>query len=71
MVAFAKMGGGRLLYFILFLLITGASIVFAVKKKRAVFLVLPFLSMFIYFIIQIALVPMPFFETVKFIFSLR
>jgi hypothetical protein len=65
------MGGERLVYFITLLLITGASIVFAIKKKRAVFLVLPFLTMFVYFIIQIALVPMPFFETVKFIFSLR
>ncbi|MGR3766120.1 hypothetical protein [Rossellomorea sp. NS-SX7] len=60
-----------MLYFIVLLLITGASIFFAVKKKKAVFLVLPFLSMFVYFIVQIALVPMPFFETVKFIFSLR
>ncbi|WP_175990033.1 hypothetical protein [Bacillus sp. Marseille-Q1617] len=60
-----------MLYFIVLLLITGASIVFAIKKKKAVFLVLPFLSMFVYFIVQIALVPMPFFETVKFIFSLR
>ncbi|MCA1055125.1 hypothetical protein LCM10_09010 [Rossellomorea aquimaris] len=60
-----------MIYFILLLFITGASIVSAIKKKKAVFLVLPFASMFVYFIVQIALVPMPFFETVKFIFSLR
>ncbi|WP_064091921.1 hypothetical protein [Rossellomorea aquimaris] len=58
-------------YFILFLLITVACIVFAIKKKRALFLTVPFLSLFVYFIFQIAIVPAPFFETVKFIFSLK
>ncbi|MCA1065445.1 hypothetical protein QTG56_06695 [Rossellomorea sp. AcN35-11] len=60
-----------MLYFMMFLLITGGCIVLALRKKRAFFLTIPFLSLFIYFIIQIVMVPVPFFETVKFIFSLK
>ncbi|WP_201714448.1 hypothetical protein [Rossellomorea arthrocnemi] len=60
-----------MIYFIAFLLITGGSIILALKKKRAFFLTIPFVSLFIYFIVQIAIVPVPFFETVKFIFSLK
>lgn len=55
----------------LFLLITGGCIILALRKKRAFFLTIPFVSLFIYFIVQIAIVPVPFFETVKFIFSLK
>ncbi len=69
--AHTSSGGEGLVYFILFLLITGACIVFAIRKRRAFFLAIPFMSLFIYFIVQIALVPAPFFETVKFIFSLK
>jgi len=59
--------------FFLFILlfITVGSIVLFVKKKKAWFLVLPFLSLFIYFIIEVALVPAPFLDTLKFIFSLQ
>jgi hypothetical protein len=66
-----KSGGETLLYLIAILLITGGSIFLALRKKRAFFLTIPFLSLFIYFIFQIAMVPIPFFETVKFIFSLK
>ncbi|MCA1060911.1 hypothetical protein LCL96_18505 [Rossellomorea aquimaris] len=59
------------MYFMFFLFITGGCIILALRKKRAVFLTIPFLSLFLYFIVQIAIVPVPFFETVKFIFSLK
>ncbi|CAN7171236.1 hypothetical protein [Rossellomorea sp. LjRoot5] len=60
-----------MIYFSLFLLITGGCIILALRKKRAFFLTIPFVSLFIYFIVQIAIVPVPFIETVKFIFSLK
>lgn len=43
---------------------------FALKKKRPFFLVIPFLSILVYFVVQIILVPMPLIDTIKFIFSL-
>ncbi|AYA78139.1 hypothetical protein DOE78_23575 [Bacillus sp. Y1] len=52
------------------LLISAVCLFFALKKKRPFFLVIPFLSIFVYFIVQIILVPMPFIDTIKFIFSL-
>ncbi|MFC0272343.1 hypothetical protein ACFFIX_12950 [Metabacillus herbersteinensis] len=52
------------------LAITGFSLFFALRKKKAQFLLIPFLSILLYFIVQIALVPAPFFDTIKFIFSL-
>ncbi|MDZ5471837.1 hypothetical protein SM124_08755 [Bacillus sp. 31A1R] len=54
----------------LFLLITAVCLILAIRKKKTFFLVVPFLSIFLYFIVQIILVPLPFFETIKFIFSL-
>jgi hypothetical protein len=51
-------------------LVTAASIIFAIKKQRLQFLAIPFVFLFVYFIIEVALVPAPFFETLKFIFSL-
>jgi hypothetical protein len=56
--------------FILFMAITAISLILALKYKKTFFLAIPFLSIFIYFFIQIVLVPAPFWETVKFIFSL-
>lgn len=52
------------------LVITGISLYLGLKKKRLVFLAMPFISIFLYFLIQIIMVPAPFFETLKFIFSL-
>ncbi|MEW9052810.1 MAG: hypothetical protein AB2392_16735 [Neobacillus sp.] len=51
--------------------ITAVCLFLALKKKKPIFLVMPFLSIFIYFLVQIILVPAPFMDTVKFIFSLR
>ncbi|MEH7443424.1 hypothetical protein AABM38_22850 [Heyndrickxia sp. MSNUG] len=52
------------------LVITGISLLLAFKKNKMIFLAVPFLSIFLYFLIQIIMVPAPFFETLKFIFSL-
>lgn len=52
------------------LVITGISLFLAFKKNKMIFLAVPFLSIFVYFLIQIIMVPAPFFETLKFIFSL-
>ncbi|MBY0097383.1 hypothetical protein [Mesobacillus maritimus] len=56
--------------FILLILITGVSLVMALRKKKSYFLAVPFISIFLYFLIEIIMVPEPFFDTVKFIFSL-
>jgi hypothetical protein len=58
-----------MIYF--FLILTALSLFFAFRLKKAILLTLPFASIFIYLIVQIALVPMGFFETIKFILSLR
>ncbi|WP_019153933.1 hypothetical protein [Robertmurraya massiliosenegalensis] len=57
--------------FYLFVTVTAICLILALRKKKPIFLVIPFLSMIVYFIIQVALVPLPFIETVKFIFSLN
>ncbi|WP_179295645.1 hypothetical protein [Bacillus sp. FJAT-45350] len=54
-----------------FLLITVLSLVITFWKKKPIALTAPFVLMGVYMIVQIAMVPLPFFETVKFIFSLR
>nr|WP_121610584.1 hypothetical protein [Mesobacillus foraminis] len=56
--------------FIILISITAGSLYLAFRKKRSFFLVVPFLSIFVYFLIQILMVPAPFLDTVKFIFSL-
>lgn len=53
-----------------FLAITMVSLFMALRRKKTFFLVIPFLSIFFYFLIQILFVPLPFVDTVKFIFSL-
>ncbi|WP_264804039.1 hypothetical protein [Cytobacillus sp. NCCP-133] len=53
------------------MVITGVCLFLALRKKRPIFLAVPFLSIFAYFLFQIILVPAPFMDTVKFIFSLR
>ncbi|MCM3574472.1 MULTISPECIES: hypothetical protein [Mesobacillus] len=52
------------------LVITGISLFMGLRKNKLIYLAVPFLSIFLYFLIQIIMVPAPFFETVKFIFSL-
>ncbi|MBB5172380.1 hypothetical protein [Texcoconibacillus texcoconensis] len=48
-----------------------ATVVLTIKYKKPILLTLPFFAMGIYLVIQIALVPMPFWDTVRFIFSLQ
>lgn len=63
-------GGINVIILIGLLVITGVSLFLGLKKNKVIFLAIPFLSIFLYFLIQIIMVPAPFFETVKFIFSL-
>ncbi|GIN63026.1 hypothetical protein J27TS8_30190 [Robertmurraya siralis] len=57
--------------FYFFIALTAICLIVALRKKKTIFLVIPFLSIIVYFIIQVALVPLPFIETLKFIFSLN
>ncbi len=56
---------------LIFLVLTGACLYMALRKKQFLFLLVPVLSMFVYFIVQIILVPAPILDTIKFIFALR
>ncbi|MCG1021375.1 hypothetical protein EKQ44_06765 [Sutcliffiella horikoshii] len=60
-----------MLLFYLFLIITITSIFLAIKKQRPILLSVPIAALFTYAVVEIALVPAPFLDTVKFIFSLR
>nr|WP_239533930.1 hypothetical protein [Thalassobacillus pellis] len=55
----------------LFAVITIVSVIFALNKRKPVFLAIPFFSLFIFMLIKIIMVPLPFWETVRFIFNLR
>ena len=56
---------------ILYAIITVLSVVIALSKKKFYFLGVPAMALFAFMIFKIVMVPMPFWETVKFIFSLR
>ncbi|WP_394218188.1 hypothetical protein [Halobacillus trueperi] len=51
--------------------ITVLSVVFALKKKKPFLLAVPFIALFGVALGKIIMVPMPFWETVQFIFNLR
>ncbi|WP_421382046.1 hypothetical protein ACOJQI_21735 [Bacillus salacetis] len=59
-----------MLLYLGFILITGLCLVLALKKRKVFFLAIPFVSLFGYGVVQVVLVPLPFVDTVKFIFSL-
>jgi hypothetical protein len=63
-------GGINVIILIGLMVITGISLFMGLRKNKLIYLAVPFLSIFLYFLIQIIMVPAPFFETVKFIFSL-
>ncbi|RNF40399.1 hypothetical protein EEX84_02950 [Planococcus salinus] len=52
-------------------IVTVISVIMGVKKKKAVFLLVPFVSIFAFMLVKIIMVPLPFTDTVRFIFSLR
>ncbi|MCP3031492.1 hypothetical protein LF817_09040 [Halobacillus sp. A1] len=54
-----------------FSFITIFSVIFALRKKRPILLTLPVLSLLSFAFIKILMVPMPFWDTIKFIFDLR
>lgn len=53
----------------LFIFATAVCLILALRMKKAIFLVIPFFSIFVYFMIQIILIPQPFMDSVKVIFS--
>ncbi|WP_404446058.1 hypothetical protein LG307_20635 [Sutcliffiella horikoshii] len=60
-----------MLLFYLFLIITVTSIFLAIKKQKTVLLSVPIAALITYAVVEIALVPAPFLDTIKFIFSLK
>ncbi|WP_017756574.1 hypothetical protein [Calidifontibacillus oryziterrae] len=56
---------------ILYGIITVLCVFFAIKKQKLALLSVPFLGIFGYLFIKILMVPLPFWETVQFIFDLR
>ncbi|UTR15802.1 hypothetical protein MM221_04275 [Salipaludibacillus sp. LMS25] len=57
--------------FFIFIIITSLSLLVTFRYRKTFCLAIPFLTIFIYFLIQVILVPASFIDTVKFIFSLR
>ncbi|MFD2215083.1 MULTISPECIES: hypothetical protein [Metabacillus] len=59
------------MFTLLFILaLTGFSLFLCLRKRKPQFLLIPVLTLLLYFIVQIALVPASFLDTIKFIFSL-
>lgn len=51
--------------------ITIVSVVAGLRKRKAVYFLLPFASVFAFMLVKIIMVPLPFLDTVRFIFQLR
>lgn len=64
------MGGIYLPTLMIVVLLTAFCLFLALRQKKTIFLAIPFLGIFVYFLVQIILVPAPFLDTIKFIFSL-
>ncbi|PBB05651.1 MULTISPECIES: hypothetical protein [Salimicrobium] len=54
-----------------FVLLTIVSVVLGLKKGKALYLTFPFVALAGFVLVKIAMVPLPFWETVSFIFDLR
>ncbi|WP_079527326.1 hypothetical protein [Halobacillus hunanensis] len=52
-------------------LITVISVIFALRRKKLIFMLVPLLGLFSFALVKIIMVPMPFWDTVRFIFNLR
>ena len=59
-----------MVWVIAFGLVTIASVVLGLKKRKTVYLLVPFASIFVFILVKIIMVPLPFTDTVRFIFSL-
>lgn len=55
----------------LFAIVTILSVFFALNKRKPFLLGIPFVAIFTFMLIKVILVPLPFWETVRFIFNLR
>ncbi|OEF95860.1 hypothetical protein BHF68_10720 [Desulfuribacillus alkaliarsenatis] len=55
----------------LFVSIAIICLYFAIRKQKPLLLTVPFFTMFVYVIAQIAMVPLGFFETIQLILSLK
>lgn len=55
----------------MFSLLTVVSIVMGIKKRKMAFLLVPVGAIFTFIVVKIVMVPLPFTDTVRFIFSLR
>lgn len=51
--------------------VTVFSVIWGIKKKKARFFLLPVASLFTFILVKIIMVPLPFMDTVRFIFDLR
>lgn len=60
-----------MLLVILYGIITVLCVFFAIRKQKLALLSVPFAGIFGYLVIKIAMVPMPFWDTVQFILDLR
>lgn len=58
-------------FFYAFLVVIVLCIFFAIKKQRPILLSVPIFALAFYVIVEIALVPGSFIDTVKFIFTLQ
>ncbi|MDQ0297840.1 hypothetical protein J2S78_000248 [Salibacterium salarium] len=56
---------------ILFWALAIASIIGMIKWKKPLLLTVPFAAMGLYLLVQVIMVPLPFWETVQMIFGLR
>jgi len=56
---------------ILLCVLTISSVFFALNKRKPILLAIPFIAIFTFMLVKIILVPLPFWDTIRFIFNLR
>lgn len=60
-----------MVWVILLSILTVLSVILALNKRKPFILGIPFMAIFTFMLIKIMMVPLPFWETVRFIFNLR
>ncbi|WP_394120786.1 hypothetical protein [Planococcus donghaensis] len=60
-----------MIWVIVFGLITVGSVVAGLKKRKPLFFLVPFGSLFAFMLVKVIMVPLPFMETIRFIFYLK